>query len=60
MPSTAHRSSVRGFRRSSVASSSVVKNSERISPELDMATSYTLIGVHKTTCAVLKIEEELI
>jgi hypothetical protein len=48
-PSTSQRSSVRGFRRSSAASSSFVRNSERIGSKLDMAVTYTLFCVHQTT-----------
>ena len=45
MPRTSHRSSVRGFRRSSAASCSLVKNSERMDSEPDIAISYA------TNCA---------
>ena len=45
MPSTFHRSSVRGFRRSSAASSSLVRNSERIGSEVDIGITHTLFCV---------------
>ncbi len=45
MPSKSQRSSVRGFRRSSAANSSFVRNSERIGSELDIANSYALFSV---------------
>jgi hypothetical protein len=42
---------VRGFRRSSAANSSFVRNSERIGSKLDMAITYTLFYVHRWPCA---------
>ena len=47
MPSACQRSSVRRFRRNSAASSSFVRNSERIGSELDMAITYTLFCVQE-------------
>ena len=44
MPSAAQRSSVRGFRRNSAASSSFVRNSERSGSEFDIAISITAIS----------------
>jgi hypothetical protein len=55
MPSTCQRSSVRGFRRSSAASSSFVRKSERIGSELDMAITYTLFCVRTSRCADLDV-----
>ena len=56
MPSTAQRSSVRGFRCNCAASSSLVKNSERIG-SLDTAITYTLFCVRRSQCGETHIRE---
>jgi hypothetical protein len=48
MPSASQRSSVRGFRRSSEASSSLVRYSERIGSTLDMSFPYISATVRLT------------
>jgi hypothetical protein len=54
MLSAAHRSSVRGFQRSSAASSSFVRNSEGIGSELDMAIPSRCLGRYPLECALEK------
>jgi hypothetical protein len=53
MLSACQRSRVRGFRRSSAASSCFVRNSERIGSELDIANSYTLFCLRMSHCGDL-------
>src|SRR5438105_11201779 len=57
-PSVAQRSSVRAFRRNSAASSSLVKNSERIASKPDMANSYASVYAHRNHIGGHQIPEE--